>query len=70
MLKYHLEINVVVPSPCPVTIKELLPMEDYVKQAVEAALEIHTSDAKGDILVFLTGKSDIEEGTTCIPTFA
>lgn len=32
----------------------------YVKEVVKVALEVHTSEMAGDILVFLTGQSEIE----------
>ncbi|KAM4743184.1 putative ATP-dependent RNA helicase DHX40 [Anableps anableps] len=32
----------------------------YVKEVVKVALDIHTSETAGDILVFLTGQSEIE----------
>ncbi|XP_037533688.1 probable ATP-dependent RNA helicase DHX40 [Nematolebias whitei] len=32
----------------------------YVKEAVKVALDVHTSEMSGDILVFLTGQSEIE----------
>ncbi|KAI5620744.1 putative ATP-dependent RNA helicase DHX40 isoform X1, partial [Silurus asotus] len=33
----------------------------YVKAVVKVALEVHTNEASGDILVFLTGQSEIEK---------
>ena len=39
------------------------PCEDYISKAVETILQIHLSEGPGDILVFLTGKEDIE--TAC-----
>lgn len=36
------------------------PVEDYVDQAVQQVLQIHVSQGKGDILVFMTGQEDIE----------
>ena len=36
------------------------PTEDYVEKAVQTVLEIHTSEPEGDILVFLTGREEIE----------
>ncbi|XP_046891308.1 probable ATP-dependent RNA helicase DHX40 [Hypomesus transpacificus] len=33
----------------------------YVKEVVKVALDIHTSEMAGDILVFLTGQSEIEK---------
>ncbi|KAK9767329.1 hypothetical protein K7432_002950 [Basidiobolus ranarum] len=37
------------------------PCADYVKKAVETVLDIHQKEAPGDILVFMTGKEEIEE---------
>ncbi|KAH7832367.1 putative Oligonucleotide/oligosaccharide-binding (OB)-fold [Monocercomonoides exilis] len=36
------------------------PVEDYVKSAVECVISINATQPIGDILVFLTGKDDIE----------
>jgi ATP-dependent RNA helicase DDX35 len=36
------------------------PAEDYVQKAVEVAWEIHIHEANGDILVFLSGREEIE----------
>jgi ATP-dependent RNA helicase DDX35 len=36
------------------------PAEDYVEKAVGTALEIHTKEPDGDILVFFTGREEIE----------
>jgi ATP-dependent RNA helicase DDX35 len=36
------------------------PSEDYVESVVQTILEIHTSEPSGDILVFLTGRSEIQ----------
>ncbi|XP_056139272.1 probable ATP-dependent RNA helicase DHX40 [Lampris incognitus] len=33
----------------------------YVKEVVKVALDVHTSEVAGDILVFLTGQSEIEK---------
>ncbi|XP_030633041.1 probable ATP-dependent RNA helicase DHX40 [Chanos chanos] len=33
----------------------------YVKEVVKVALDVHTNEASGDILVFLTGQSEIEK---------
>jgi pre-mRNA-splicing factor ATP-dependent RNA helicase DHX38/PRP16 len=35
------------------------PAEDYVEAAVKKVIEIHLSQPKGDILVFMTGQDDI-----------
>ncbi|KAG6360278.1 hypothetical protein INS49_011335 [Diaporthe citri] len=36
------------------------PAENYVEKAVSTVLEIHAKEPKGDILVFLTGRDEIE----------
>ncbi|KAK2607437.1 hypothetical protein N8I77_006108 [Diaporthe amygdali] len=36
------------------------PAEDYVEKAIGTVLEIHAKEPKGDILVFLTGRDEIE----------
>src|SRR5579871_1433868 len=36
------------------------PCEDYVDSAINQVLQIHVSQAPGDILVFMTGQEDIE----------
>ncbi|KAI3399209.1 hypothetical protein diail_7578 [Diaporthe ilicicola] len=36
------------------------PAEDYVEKAINTVLEIHATEPKGDILVFLTGRDEIE----------
>ncbi|KAL1850195.1 hypothetical protein Daus18300_012995 [Diaporthe australafricana] len=36
------------------------PAEDYVEKAISTVLEIHSNEPKGDILVFLTGRDEIE----------
>lgn len=37
------------------------PCEDYVERAVKTIFDIHTSEPTGDILVFLTGRDEIEK---------
>ncbi|CAK7275049.1 hypothetical protein SEPCBS119000_006482 [Sporothrix epigloea] len=37
------------------------PTENYVEEAVGTVLEIHTQEPDGDILVFLTGREEIEQ---------
>lgn len=37
------------------------PTEDYLSAAVTTVMEIHLSQPRGDILVFLTGKEEIDE---------
>lgn len=36
------------------------PAEDYVKRAIKTVFDIHSSEADGDILLFLTGREEIE----------
>jgi len=36
------------------------PAEDYVERAISTVLEIHRSEPRGDILVFLTGREEID----------
>ena len=36
------------------------PAEDYVERAVKTVFDIHTQEAEGDILVFLTGREEID----------
>ncbi|MCJ1399022.1 hypothetical protein MMC11_002224 [Xylographa trunciseda] len=36
------------------------PAEDYVERAVKLVFDIHTSEADGDILLFLTGREEID----------
>lgn len=36
------------------------PSEDYVEKAVKVAFEIHANEPVGDILIFLTGREEIE----------
>lgn len=37
------------------------PAEDYVERAVKTVFDIHSSEPPGDILVFLTGREEIEQ---------
>jgi pre-mRNA-splicing factor ATP-dependent RNA helicase DHX15/PRP43 len=37
------------------------PEDDYVEAAVRTAVQIHTKEPAGDVLVFLTGEEEIEE---------
>ncbi|KAI7026718.1 ATP dependent RNA helicase [Hortaea werneckii] len=37
------------------------PCEDYLERAVHTVFEVHTSEPAGDILVFLTGRDEIEK---------
>jgi ATP-dependent RNA helicase DDX35 len=36
------------------------PVEDYLQKAVQTVFEIHTKEPDGDILVFLTGREEID----------
>ncbi|KAL8739023.1 MAG: hypothetical protein Q9181_000305 [Wetmoreana brouardii] len=36
------------------------PAEDFVEKAVKTVFDIHTTEAEGDILVFVTGREDID----------
>ncbi len=36
------------------------PVEDYVEKAVQVAFDVHKNEANGDILVFLSGREEIE----------
>lgn len=36
------------------------PCEDYIERAIQTIFDIHTSEPEGDILVFLTGREEIE----------
>jgi ATP-dependent RNA helicase DDX35 len=40
--------------------------EDYVIKAVDSVFEIHDTEGEGDILVFLTGRNEIEEAIDLI----
>jgi ATP-dependent RNA helicase DDX35 len=42
------------------------PAENYVESAVETVMEIHKSEDKGDILLFLTGRDEIEDAIEMI----
>jgi ATP-dependent RNA helicase DDX35 len=42
------------------------PSEDYVERAVKAVLDIHTKEGEGDILLFLTGREEIERAIEMI----
>lgn len=42
------------------------PSEDYVEQAVKTVFDIHTKEAEGDILLFLTGREEIERAMAMI----
>ena len=42
------------------------PAEDYLEKAVSTVIDIHTNEPKGDILVFLTGRDEIEQAVQAI----
>ncbi|KAG5921838.1 hypothetical protein E4U61_006170 [Claviceps capensis] len=42
------------------------PAEDYVQRAVDTVFEIHTKEGDGDILVFLTGREEIDSAVQAV----
>lgn len=42
------------------------PAEDYLEKAVSTVFEIHTKEPEGDILVFLTGREEIDKAIQAI----
>lgn len=42
------------------------PAEDYVERAIQTVFDIHTQEDEGDILVFLTGREEIEQTVQAI----
>ncbi|KAJ5777190.1 hypothetical protein N7520_000436 [Penicillium odoratum] len=42
------------------------PAEDYVERAVKTVFDIHTQEAEGDVLVFLTGREEIDRAIQLI----
>ncbi|KAI1269484.1 P-loop containing nucleoside triphosphate hydrolase protein [Xylariaceae sp. FL1019] len=42
------------------------PAEDYVEKAVSTVIDIHTTEPVGDILVFLTGREEIDSAVQAI----
>ncbi|KAL2131964.1 hypothetical protein VTI74DRAFT_4391 [Chaetomium olivicolor] len=42
------------------------PTEDYLEKAVSTVFDIHTNEPKGDILVFLTGRDEIEQAVQAV----
>lgn len=42
------------------------PAEDYVTKAVDTVFEIHRTEGEGDILIFLTGRNEIQEAIDMI----
>lgn len=46
------------------------PVEDYVANAVKTAITIHKEEPPGDILIFLTGRDDIQKATELLADYA
>ncbi|KAJ9669456.1 hypothetical protein H2201_000323 [Coniosporium apollinis] len=42
------------------------PAEDYLERAVQTVFDIHTKEAEGDILIFLTGREEIDSAIEMI----
>ncbi|KAK4458748.1 P-loop containing nucleoside triphosphate hydrolase protein [Cladorrhinum samala] len=42
------------------------PAEDYLEKAISTVFDIHTHEPKGDILVFLTGRDEIEQAVQAV----
>jgi ATP-dependent RNA helicase DDX35 len=42
------------------------PVEDYVEKAIQTVFDIHTKEQDGDILVFLTGREEIDTAVQAI----
>ncbi|KAG6011876.1 hypothetical protein E4U54_007861 [Claviceps lovelessii] len=42
------------------------PTEDYVERAIDTVFEIHAQEAAGDILVFLTGREEIDTAVQAV----
>ncbi|OQE17204.1 hypothetical protein PENSTE_c021G03571 [Penicillium steckii] len=42
------------------------PAEDYVERAVKTVFDIHTQEAEGDVLLFLTGREEIDRAIQLI----
>ncbi|KAK4122650.1 P-loop containing nucleoside triphosphate hydrolase protein [Parathielavia appendiculata] len=42
------------------------PAEDYLEKAVSTVLDIHTNEPKGDILVFLAGREEIDQAVQAV----
>lgn len=43
-----------------------IPADDYVERAVETVLNIHTQEGDGDVLVFLTGREEIDSAVEAV----
>jgi ATP-dependent RNA helicase DDX35 len=37
------------------------PVNDYVEKAIQTVFDIHTKEPKGDVLVFMTGREEIDK---------
>jgi ATP-dependent RNA helicase DDX35 len=37
------------------------PVNDYVEKAIQTVFDIHTKEPEGDILVFMTGREEIDK---------
>ncbi|KAJ9141875.1 p-loop containing nucleoside triphosphate hydrolase protein [Pleurostoma richardsiae] len=42
------------------------PAEDYVEKAIQTVFDIHTKEAEGDILVFFTGREEIDHAVQAV----
>ncbi|KAF7552972.1 hypothetical protein G7046_g7240 [Stylonectria norvegica] len=42
------------------------PAEDYVEKAIDVVFDIHTHEGEGDILVFLTGREEIDNAVQAV----
>lgn len=42
------------------------PAEDYLERAISTVFDIHTHEPRGDILVFLTGRDEIEQAVQAV----
>ncbi|KAK5997814.1 putative ATP-dependent RNA helicase DHX35 [Cladobotryum mycophilum] len=42
------------------------PAEDYVEKAIDTVFDIHTQEGEGDILVFLTGREEIDNAIQAV----
>ncbi|KAH7320901.1 P-loop containing nucleoside triphosphate hydrolase protein [Stachybotrys elegans] len=42
------------------------PAEDYVEKAIETVFDIHSQEGEGDILVFLTGREEIDNAVQAV----
>ncbi|KAK4236164.1 P-loop containing nucleoside triphosphate hydrolase protein [Achaetomium macrosporum] len=42
------------------------PTENYLEKAISTVFDIHTNESKGDVLVFLTGREEIEQAVQAV----